>query len=130
MGEASKENADDPVKDAVKEAISSPLLGDINVKDSKGALVRVVGGPDMTVDEAQRAAEYVGKNIDPRARIIWGCSIEPANEGQIQVLVIFTGAKSKFMLDSMPKDVAARLGIKMQKLGTTAGAGDGIDFVH
>ncbi|MGD0057428.1 MAG: cell division protein FtsZ [Methanomassiliicoccales archaeon] len=128
IGEASKEHSDDPVKEAVKEAICSPLLGDINVKDSKGALVRVVGGPDMTVDEAQRAAEYVGKNIDPRARIIWGCSVEPANEGQIQVLVIFTGAKSKFMLDSMSADVAARLGAQPQRLGATTG--EGIDFVH
>jgi len=128
MGEASKEQTDDPVKEAVKEAITSPLLGDINVKDSKGALVRIVGGPDMTVDEAQRAAEYVGKSIDPRARIIWGCSVEPENEGLIQVLVIFTGAKSKFMLNSMPTDVAARLGISTQKFGATAG--DGIDFVH
>lgn len=128
MGEASKENSDDPVKEAVGEAISSPLLGDINVKDSKGALVRVVGGPDMTVDEAQRAAEYVGKSIDPRARIIWGCSVDPENEGQIQVLVIFTGAKSKFMLDSMSTNVAAKLGIPAQRVGATAG--EGIDFVR
>jgi len=130
MGEASKESTDDPVKEAVKEAITSPLLGDIDVKASKGALVRVVGGPDMTVDEAQRAAEYVGKSIDPRARIIWGCSIEPENEGLIQVLVIFTGAKSKFMFDSMSMDVGARLGVQTQKLGATASAGDGVDFVR
>jgi cell division GTPase FtsZ len=84
----------------------------------------------MTVDEAQRAAEYVGKSIDPRARIIWGCSVEPENEGLIQVLVIFTGAKSKFMLDSMSMDVGARLGVQTQKLGATASAGDGVDFVR
>jgi cell division protein FtsZ len=83
----------------------------------------------MTVTEAQRAAEYVGKSIDPRARIIWGCSIEPENEGVIQILVIFTGAKSKYMLDSMSSDMAAKLGIKTQKLGAAA-AGEGIDFVH
>ena len=133
MGEANKNDTDDPVKDAVKEALNSPLLGDISVKDSRGALVRVVGGPDMTVTEAQRAAEYVGKSIDPRARIIWGCSIEPENEGLIQVLVIFTGAKSKYMLDSMSADMATKLGIKTQKFGATAtasGASEGIDFVR
>ena len=130
IGEADKDTADDRVKDAVQVALTSPLLGDISVKQSKGALVRVVGGPDMTVDEAQRAAEIVGKNIDPRARIIWGCSIEPQNEGKIQVLVIFTGAKSKYMLDSMSDDVAARLGVKSQRLGAAAAGGEGIDFVH
>jgi cell division protein FtsZ len=129
MGEADKESTDDRVKDAVKEALTSPLLGDISVKESKGALVRVVGGPDMTVDEAQKAAELVGKNIDPRARIIWGCSIDPENEGRVQVLVIFTGAKSRYMLDSMSDDVAARLGVKAQKLGQGQ-SGGGIDFVR
>jgi len=136
MGEANKEDSDDPVKDAVKEALASPLLGEINVKESKGALIRVLGGPDMTVDEAQRAADYVGKSIDPRARIIWGCSVEPKNQGQIQVLLIFTGAKSRYMLDSLSADTAARLGIKtQQRLGDAAvaagrGADEGIDFVH
>jgi cell division protein FtsZ len=136
MGEGNRETSDDPVKDAVKEALSSPLLGEISVKESKGALIRVVGGPDMTVDEAQRAADYVGKSIDPRARIIWGCSIEPEIHGQIQVLVIFTGARSRYMLNSMSADTAARLGIKtQQKLGAAAatsstGASEGIDFVH
>jgi cell division protein FtsZ len=135
MGEADKKDSDDRVKAAVKEALSSPLLGDISVKDSMGALVRVVGGPDMTVDEAQKAAEYVGKSVNPRARIIWGCSIEPANEGIIQVLVIFTGAHSKYMLDAHSEDVMAKLGGKPQKLGVpvTGGRGsteEGIDFVH
>lgn len=136
MGEASKEDSDDPVKDAVKEALGSPLLGEISVKECKGALVRVVGGPDMTVDEAQRAADYVGKSIDPRARIIWGCSIEPSNQGIIQVLVIFTGARSRYMLDSMSADTAARLGIQtQQRLGAAVasagrGAEEGIDFVR
>jgi cell division GTPase FtsZ len=78
----------------------------------------------------------VGKSIDPRARIIWGCSVEPKNQGQIQVLLIFTGAKSRYMLDSLSADTAARLGIKtQQRLGdaaVTAGRGtdEGIDFVH
>lgn len=136
MGEASKEDSDDPVKDAVKEALASPLLGEISVKESKGALIRVLGGPDMTVDEAQRAADYVGKAIDPRARIIWGCSIEPSNAGLIQVLLIFTGAKSRYMLDSMSADTASRLGIRtQQRLGAAVAAGgrpaeEGIDFVR
>jgi cell division protein FtsZ len=136
MGEGNRDTSDDPVKDAVKEALSSPLLGEISVKESKGALIRVVGGPDMTVDEAQRAADYVGKAIDPRARIIWGCSVEPENQGTIQVLVIFTGAKSKYMLNSMSADMAAQLGIRtQQKLGAAAanstyGASEGIDYVH
>jgi cell division protein FtsZ len=62
-------------------------------------LIRVVGGPDMTVGEAQRAAEIVTKSISERARIIWGCSIEPELTGTIKILLIITGAKSQYMLD-------------------------------
>ena len=129
MGEANKDDTDDPVKDAVKEALNSPLLGDVSVKGSKGVLVRIVGGQDMTVDEAQKAADYVGKAVDPRARIIWGCSIDPAMEHNVSVLVIFTGAKSKYMLGAVGDDVAVRLGVTQAKLGAT-GQNEGVDFVH
>jgi cell division protein FtsZ len=134
MGEGDQDS-DDRIKAAVNEALNSPMLGDINVKQSKGALIRVVGGPDMTVEEAQRSAELVGKNIDPRARLIWGCSIDPENVGKVQVLVIFTGAKSKYMLNGGSDDVAARLGIRPEKLGSNASSegrkgNEGIDFVR
>jgi cell division protein FtsZ len=83
---------------AVAEAMSSPLLGDIDMSGARGALVRIIGGPDMTVDEAQKAAEIVSKRIDPKARIIWGCSVEPENGRAIKVLLIFTGARSPSLL--------------------------------
>ena len=76
IGESNDEK--ERVDIAVNEALHSPLLGDIDLKDSHGALVRVIGGPDMTILEAQKAAEIVGKTIDPSARIIWGCSTNPS----------------------------------------------------
>ena len=75
----------------------SPLLGEINLKEAKGALIRVVGGPDMTINEAQRAAEIVTESVSDRARIIWGCSVDPDFEGTIKVLLIVTGASSKYV---------------------------------
>ncbi|MBI0583902.1 MAG: cell division protein FtsZ [Methanomassiliicoccus sp.] len=96
IGEANTED-DDRVKAAVHEALTSPLLGEINLKDAKGALIRVVGGPDMSVGEAQRAAEIVTNSVNDRARIIWGCSVDPELEGTIKILLIVTGASSKYM---------------------------------
>lgn len=96
IGEANTDE-DDRVKAAVHEALTSPLLGEINLKDAKGALIRVVGGPDMSVGEAQRAAEIVTNSVNERARIIWGCSVEPELEGSIKILLIVTGASSKYM---------------------------------
>ncbi|KQM12264.1 cell division protein FtsZ [Methanomassiliicoccales archaeon RumEn M1] len=96
IGEANEDD-DDRVKAAVHEALSSPLLGEIDLKDAKGCLIRVVGGPDMSVSEAQRAAQIVNESVNERARIIWGCSIDEELEGTIKILLIVTGAQSQYM---------------------------------
>src|SRR5208283_2669552 len=82
------ESATDRVTEAVTEALTSPLLGSVELKDATGALVRVIGGPTMTVSEAEKAAALVGGKISKRARIIWGCSVEnsPEMENTIKVL--------------------------------------------
>jgi len=86
------------VEDAVEEALNSPLLGKIDLKDARGALVRVVGGPDMSIEEAAKAAEIISSRIKPEARLIWGCSIEPDMQGRIKLLLIITGARSQYVL--------------------------------
>lgn len=82
------------VEMAVNEALSSPLLGDIDISQSKGALIRVVGGEDLTIAEAQQAAELVTSRISPSARIIWGCTVDPDIHGDVNILVVITGVKS------------------------------------
>lgn len=84
--------------EAVDEALTSPLLGMIDLKDAKGALVRVVGGPDMTIEEAAKAAEIISKNLRPDGRLIWGCSLESSMQGKVKVLLIVTGARSQYVL--------------------------------
>lgn len=145
IGEANTEE-DDRVKAAVHEALTSPLLGEINLKDAKGALIRVVGGPDMSVGEAQRAAEIVTNSVNERARIIWGCSVDPELEGTIKILLIVTGASSKYMygkggqptsrLGALENDVPkAKLGGQPQQRPQPQQQrapydDDGIDFVR
>ena len=130
IGEADKDT-DNRVDVAVKEALTSPLLGEIDLKDAKGALIRVVGGPDMTVGEAQKAAEIVTNSVNDRARIIWGCSIEPELEGTIKVLLIVTGARSKYMLGKADSNYD-RLGnnVGSAARGPRSSSDDGIDFVR
>jgi cell division protein FtsZ len=96
IGESDEER--DRVDHAVKEALESPLLGEVDLSHARGALVRVVGGPDLTVSEAEKAAELVGQKVNPQARIIWGCSVEPDLANTVQVLLVITGVKSKSLL--------------------------------
>jgi cell division protein FtsZ len=138
IGEADDEDPKERVEAAVNEALNSPLLGEIDLADAKGALIRVVGGPDMTVSQAERAAEVVGERISRRARLIWGCSIEKELEGQIRVLLIVTGAKSHLMMSRSSQPVAAVAAAPAPKKSAAAGVmrdnsfirGPDIDFIN
>ena len=132
IGDSDESDPEDRVQSAIEEALTSPLLGEIDLKEAKGALVRVVGGPDMTVTEAQKGAEVVGQRISRHARLIWGCSIDPSLEGQVKILLIVTGAKSSMMTgkDEVPAAIASdprRGGAGARSYGAQD---DSIDFVR
>jgi cell division protein FtsZ len=131
IGDSDESDAEERIEAAIEEALNSPLLGEIDLKDAKGALVRVVGGSDMTVSEAQKAAEVVGQRISKHARLIWGCSIDPSLEGQVKILLIVTGAKSGMMSgkEDAPAQVASRRGPSGAR--SYGGSSDeSIDFVR
>ena len=95
IGEAS--GGGNRVLSAVNDAISSPLV-EADITDAKNCLIRVIGGPNMTMSEAENAMSEIQKRIDKEARIIWGASIEPEMGDKIKVLVLLTGVKSPYML--------------------------------
>ncbi len=84
----------------IEDALSSPMLGDVDLKQAKGALVRVIGGEDLTVTEAEKAALLVSERIDPRARIIWGCAVHGDIKNEMRVLVVLTGVKFNSIVES------------------------------
>jgi cell division protein FtsZ len=86
-------DTDNRAEDAVNEALNSPLLK-VDTHNAHGALVNVVGGPDMTISEAQKAAEVVQKAVSPTARIIWGASVDPTLANTIRCMVVVTGVDS------------------------------------
>jgi len=104
IGESDDER--DRMEFAVSEALESPLLGEVDLTHAKGALIRVVGGTDMTVSEAERAAALIGAKINPHARIIWGCSVEESQAKVVHVLLVITGVKAKTLLGKEFSSVA------------------------
>lgn len=112
MGEASNKTARaDRIDEAVRQAIESPLLGDIDVSTARGALIRVTGGNDMTVSEAEKAAEMISSKISPNARIIWGCSVDPDLSGLVRVMVVMTGVKGPSLMSSKDAEPKAKHGM-------------------
>ncbi len=90
MGESDSE---DKAADSVKKAIRSPLL-DVDISGATAALVNVVGGPDMTMEEAEGVVQEVYSRVDPNARIIWGAQIDPAMQNKMRTLLVVTGVRS------------------------------------
>jgi cell division protein FtsZ len=96
LGESSA-HADERAMEAIEEALNSPLL-EVDISTANGALINVQGGPDMTISDAQKAAEEVQKRISPNARIIWGASVDPMLEKKMRIMVVISGVKSKQIL--------------------------------
>jgi cell division protein FtsZ len=96
LGE-SDAHAEDRALEAIETALNSPLL-QADISQANGVLVNVIGGPDMTITDAQKVAEEVQKRVSPTARIIWGAAIDPALEHKIRVMVIVAGVQSKQIL--------------------------------
>ena len=96
LGE-SDAHAEDRAMEAIEMALNSPLL-EADIAGANGVLVNVIGGPDMTIADAQKVAEEVQKKVSPNARIIWGAAIDPTLEHKIRVMVIVAGVQSKQIL--------------------------------
>ena len=78
--------------EAVEKALHNPLL-DVDIDGSTGALVNVMGGPDMTIREAQKIVEYVSSKLDPEAKIIWGSLVDPGMGDEVRAMIVVTGVK-------------------------------------
>lgn len=94
LGEAEGENK---AVESVQKAIRSPLL-DVDISGATGALVNVVGGPDMTIAEAESVVNELYTRIDSKARLIWGAAVEPELENVIRTMIVVTGVKSPQIL--------------------------------
>ena len=62
------------------------------MKELKGVLFAISGGPDLTMVEVQNAATIITESIDPDAKVIFGTiNDERLKKGEIKVTVIATG---------------------------------------
>ena len=115
MGESDSTNR---AIESVEKAITNPLL-DVDISNATGALVNIVGGQSMSLDECKVIIETIGNKLSPYAKLIWGAQISPDMEKSIRVLLIVTGVKSSQILgqgetlESMKhKEIEEELGIE------------------
>ncbi len=113
LGEAEGENK---AIESVQKALRSPLL-DVDVTGATAALVNVIGGPDMTISEAESVVNELYTRIDPKARLIWGAMVDPELEHIIRTMIVITGVKSPQILgkNTLGNISTARYGIDIVK---------------
>ena len=115
VGESDTENR---AVEAVEKAINNPLL-DVDISGANGALINVIGGEDMTLDEARKVVETITEKLDEDARVIWGAQIYKDMDKTIRTMLIVTGVKSsqifgssKRTADKKKKEIEQHLGIE------------------
>jgi cell division protein FtsZ len=100
-------NTDNKAEDAVTKAMTNPLL-EVDYTGGKGALIHITGGEDLKLEEVNLIGEFVSRQLDPDAQVIWGSRIDPGFAGNIQVITIITGIKSPYILGPVPEEPAKK----------------------
>ncbi len=86
---------EDRAEIAAQGAISSPLL-EVSIEGATGILFNIIGGPDLTMKEIDKAARLISESSNPDANIIYGTTIDPDMSDQIKITVIATGFDSAY----------------------------------
>lgn len=91
IGSATGENR---TAEATQKAISSPLL-EVSIEGADNVLLNISGGMDLTLFEAQDAADIVSAASTSDVNIIFGTSVNENLGDEVVVTVIATGIKER-----------------------------------
>jgi len=87
----------DRVEELPNIVLKNRLL-DIDISGSRGVLVHLTGGNDLTLGDATRAGELLTEKVDPNANVIYGARLEDGYEKRIEAITIFTGISEPYRL--------------------------------
>lgn len=113
IGESDTQNR---VEEAVKQALSHPLL-DVDYKGATGALIHVICGDDLKLEELNNIGQLITENLSPEAQVILGARINKEFHGRVRVITILTGVKSPYVLGRSKMAETASAAPAMSELG-------------
>ncbi|MDY0213177.1 MAG: cell division protein FtsZ [Desulfuromonadaceae bacterium] len=101
--------------EAAHQAISSPLLEDIDISGAKGVLVNITGSSNMTMEEFDEASRIVHDKVHEDANIFVGLVVNEEMGDSLQITAIATGFGASFVkernkIDDVKEDAARRIG--------------------
>jgi len=112
MGSAIAEGQDRAIA-AIKEALTSPLLNDNDIRGARDILLNMTyGANELTMDEITEITKYVEDAVGDSANIIWGTGYNHQLNDEICVTIIATGFETQSGLyenDKMKKTTGVQM---------------------
>ncbi|PID89731.1 MAG: cell division protein FtsZ [Bacteroidia bacterium] len=105
MGAASAEGPDRAIN-AIKEALSSPLLNNNDINGAKNILLHITSGSgedEVSMDEVGVMNEYLQEAAGYTADLIWGNSHDDSLGGKVHATVIATGFETDIIPGIFPE---------------------------
>ena len=93
---------DDRARKAAKEAISSPLLEDVNLAGARGILVNMTAGLDVTIGEFEEMGDVIEEFASEDATVVVGSVIDPEMTNEVRVTIIATGVGAAVKREERP----------------------------
>jgi cell division protein FtsZ len=81
--------------EAAKKAITNPLLEEVSVDGSKGILINITGGLELSLNDVQEAASFVYDSAHEDVHLIFGAVLDPDIGDEVRVTVIATGFEER-----------------------------------
>ncbi|HFB83189.1 MAG TPA: cell division protein FtsZ [Thermodesulfatator sp.] len=95
--------------EAMRLAISSPLLEDISIKGAKGILINITASSEtLTMEEAAEISSLIQAEADEEAKIFWGIVFDDNLEDELRVTVIATGIGEEARKDQQSEKPSIR----------------------
>ncbi|MGC9037119.1 MAG: cell division protein FtsZ [Candidatus Micrarchaeia archaeon] len=98
------------VSDVVESTLKNKLL-DVDYSKATGVLIHIIGGPDLTLGEANEIGTRLTEHIAPNANVTWGARLDPSYENRVEVIAIFTGVSGASVLGKKEEHTEFGLGM-------------------
>lgn len=97
----------DRAHQAVKNALKNPLMN-VSAKGADGIIFIITGSPDLKMIEVNEIAEMIAKQINSRAKIVFGAVIDGKLKDEIKITLIAAGfnrpQRHGFSVQSLEKE--------------------------
>lgn len=120
--------------EAIREALTSPLLNNSDIRGARNILLNITSGEDeITMDEVGEITDYVQDTVGAEAQVIWGTGRDEKLGESISVTIVATGFDTSDIpeLKNIPQQInlfrakgnqkSARSTIKEERTAAKAG---------